>query len=334
MGSFDSNWGLGRTLGMFGTLGTASQVSNVQAINNWLTYSNTFERTEPHSGAHNWVGGAMAGPASPNDPIFYLHHGMVDKLWQEWVDANNITPNSNIYQITNMPRYDGTYTFNGVTLPAVNPDNIVDGKLAYGTFFAENQLAVLEGYTVSNTYNTTETFYYQYLIRAGNGFVVPNGKNAKFESVNQVLLEPGFSAAMGSNFIAKIDEDSNVFTEKSRDRIAKIIPSYFDYSALGYSEDAYKDIELGSNSRSLSDNKGFSVYPNPSKGLFNYDIGDQNEGNYRIEVVDISGKVVLRTSARNINSRTLNLNHISNGVYIVNLIKGQKLTESMKIIKH
>lgn len=41
-----------------------------------------------HDGVHNWVGGSMAGSASPNDPVFFLHHANVDRLWARWQDAH------------------------------------------------------------------------------------------------------------------------------------------------------------------------------------------------------------------------------------------------------
>ncbi len=48
-----------------------------------------------HNGVHLWVGGEL-GPAndgaggtmtlntSPNDPVFWLHHANVDRLWDRW----------------------------------------------------------------------------------------------------------------------------------------------------------------------------------------------------------------------------------------------------------
>jgi tyrosinase len=37
-----------------------------------------------HNVVHNWVGGTMTGATSPNDPIFYMHHCNVDRLWARW----------------------------------------------------------------------------------------------------------------------------------------------------------------------------------------------------------------------------------------------------------
>lgn len=39
----------------------------------------------PHSGGHRGVGGQMKnGISSPGDPLFYLHHTWLDKLWWDW----------------------------------------------------------------------------------------------------------------------------------------------------------------------------------------------------------------------------------------------------------
>ena len=41
----------------------------------------------PHNTLHNIVGGVMADMQSPIDPIFWLHHANVDRLWVAWVAA-------------------------------------------------------------------------------------------------------------------------------------------------------------------------------------------------------------------------------------------------------
>lgn len=37
-----------------------------------------------HNRVHQWVGGHMIGAASPNDPVFWLHHAFIDLIWVRW----------------------------------------------------------------------------------------------------------------------------------------------------------------------------------------------------------------------------------------------------------
>ncbi|OIJ69373.1 tyrosinase family protein [Streptomyces mangrovisoli] len=37
-----------------------------------------------HNRVHRWVGGAMLGGASVNDPVFWLHHAFIDLQWSRW----------------------------------------------------------------------------------------------------------------------------------------------------------------------------------------------------------------------------------------------------------
>jgi tyrosinase len=37
-----------------------------------------------HNLIHLWVGGSMVPMTSPNDPVFWLHHCYIDKLWTDW----------------------------------------------------------------------------------------------------------------------------------------------------------------------------------------------------------------------------------------------------------
>ncbi|MEU8978552.1 tyrosinase family protein [Streptomyces sp. NPDC048309] len=37
-----------------------------------------------HNLVHRWVGGAMLGGASVNDPVFWVHHAFIDLQWTRW----------------------------------------------------------------------------------------------------------------------------------------------------------------------------------------------------------------------------------------------------------
>lgn len=42
-----------------------------------------------HNQVHRWVGGTMAsGATAPADPIFWLHHAEIDRLWHLWQRNN------------------------------------------------------------------------------------------------------------------------------------------------------------------------------------------------------------------------------------------------------
>jgi tyrosinase len=61
-------------------------------VSPWNTSSNPSFRNQNegwvgpnlHNRGHGWVGGSMLPMTSPNDPVFFMHHCMVDKLWYEW----------------------------------------------------------------------------------------------------------------------------------------------------------------------------------------------------------------------------------------------------------
>jgi tyrosinase len=38
-----------------------------------------------HNRVHVWVGGDMGPGTSPNDPVFYLNHCNVDRIWESWM---------------------------------------------------------------------------------------------------------------------------------------------------------------------------------------------------------------------------------------------------------
>lgn len=44
----------------------------------------SFSESMLHDRVHNWIGGSMSEPGSPNDPVFFLHHCNLDRLWQRW----------------------------------------------------------------------------------------------------------------------------------------------------------------------------------------------------------------------------------------------------------
>lgn len=79
-----SEWGIDRFLGR-GTargLPTGEEVETALALATFPAFTARFEGI--HGVPHNWVGGTMATTESPADPVFWLHHANVDRIWAQW----------------------------------------------------------------------------------------------------------------------------------------------------------------------------------------------------------------------------------------------------------
>ena len=57
-----------------------------------------------HVPAHTWTGGTMAGGFSPRDPLFFLHHCNIDRLWAIWQRQH---PTASQYDTTAIPGDNG-----------------------------------------------------------------------------------------------------------------------------------------------------------------------------------------------------------------------------------
>lgn len=79
------------------TLPTQAEINQVMAVTPydtppWSMNSNPSFRNQLegwigpnlHNRGHVWVGGSMLPMTSPNDPVFFMNHCMVDKIWHEW----------------------------------------------------------------------------------------------------------------------------------------------------------------------------------------------------------------------------------------------------------
>ena len=62
------------------------------AFEGWNAYDPNNPQPELHNKVHVWVGGSMGPVSSPNDPIFFLHHCNVDRLWAQWQMNNPTVP--------------------------------------------------------------------------------------------------------------------------------------------------------------------------------------------------------------------------------------------------
>lgn len=96
------------------------------------------------------------------------------------------------------------------------------------------------------------------------------------------------------------------------------------------------NISLSTEVNELANN--LMVFPNPSKGEFtiSFDSNLSNNDDVRIDVYDISGRLVYKNTYANDTvhfNKTINLSGISSGVYIANISKGNSATSHKIIIE-
>ena len=56
--------------------------------NNLEGFNHSSGEAELHNRVHLWVGGSMDIDYSPNDPVFWMLHANIDRLWAQWQAAN------------------------------------------------------------------------------------------------------------------------------------------------------------------------------------------------------------------------------------------------------
>lgn len=316
LGQFNTLWGLGRSVSTSIEIGDDVALRDVLIETNFNTFRSQLEITPFHNTVHGWVNGVMNQFSSPGDPSFYLHHNMVDKVWQDWHNfgrnssfSDEILPNKSNPSIPDFP--------SGV--PGVSPSSIIDSRASsVKVWFAENGKVILDKYTVIGT----EAYRYTGIIEAGsrlitsknlNGtnvsystgdFIIPSGTTCTFTSgglqmgsapqAGYIRLVPGFRAELGAAFTARIN--SLYFTDASAGgRIAAVDGGE---QKGGYSE------------------RKIAIFPNPSKGIFNIQLNKFPNALRSIKVTNSFGRLVQETSSSAL-SHELDLSNIEPGIYFL-----------------
>ena len=91
---FGSTWagGLRRNLSGVASLPSVADLRTTLGQATYAGFQGALESgaglasgNQMHNGMHGWIGGHMGSPAaSPLDPLFYLHHCNIDRLWAMW----------------------------------------------------------------------------------------------------------------------------------------------------------------------------------------------------------------------------------------------------------
>lgn len=114
-------------------------------LEGWVTIKPAGQEPGLHNRVHVWVGGSMLPMSSPNDPIFFLNHCNVDRVWASWQalhpDVDQFPPKNGEAQAGHN-RGDVMVPWDGRNdprpgargqLPRVTPGDLLDlAQLGYG----------------------------------------------------------------------------------------------------------------------------------------------------------------------------------------------------------
>ncbi len=186
--------------------------------------------------------------------------------------------------------------------------------------YAVNTIAAY--FSVSAISNTTNTVFNVNPQIVNNPIVNPLTDKDNWQEVSGTFVASG-----GEKFITigNFQNDGNVDTTSLVQ-----IPSLFDKSYY-YIDDVSVERRITNNVNEFSIEHPFKYYPNPVSDILN--IEPKNNQNYDIKMLDITGNIIF--SYENINNlKSINVNQYSNGIYSLQLSKGNILLSNKKIIVH
>lgn len=83
----------------------------------------------PHNNVHNNIGGWMPSAASPRDPIFFMHHANIDRIWAVWNSLGNANSTDHLWK--DMPITNNFYNVDGSFWSPVVSELAVPETLGY-----------------------------------------------------------------------------------------------------------------------------------------------------------------------------------------------------------
>jgi hypothetical protein len=109
------------------------------AINAANSYTTLRARSEDlHNLVHRWTGGNMLRMTSPNDPVFFMHHAQIDRMWSIW--QRNVPTGTSFYVASSNAaghKLNDAMIFNDGAPPpfptGATPAQMQDGHAIHGT---------------------------------------------------------------------------------------------------------------------------------------------------------------------------------------------------------
>ena len=151
------------------------------------------------------------------------------------------------------------------------------------------------------------------------------GATATLIAGEKILINEGTRVMEGGSFLAHITTTSDYCSELSRAMTAALNPE----AATG-ADKQKASLQTGMPEKPTF----FRIYPNPASGFVFLDtVGDKPDGEFRVTVSDMTGKNIFTETMHGENRHLIPLDHQSPGLYIVQVIQGERV-EQFKVIRN
>jgi hypothetical protein len=351
-------WTVSRSFGQ-GTLASSNTVNNILNQTTFINaggFNDNFSRfleDAHHNQGHAWIGGTMNSTQSPLDPVFFLHHCMVDKLWDDWEERtpwtqSNITLNGGNGET--MIHYNGIsdgyrYTFaasdpfsRDMIIPVYSNENEFSRR--WDTWYSDytTKSVVIHGYgpTIGFDINDGSNPYtYRYVSATSPGGSSVTGH-----------IHAGNIARSGSNIIASNDWGGvRVRTGTTCDFLAGGSVQFWPGFEADYGTNVSAKIittHSGARQSAESEQSAFNetdsgtliLFPNPTQGTLNLKIPSNFKGEINAEILDIMGNALINKSLESVSSEiSINVNELKTGLYFCRIFSENGQSKTGKFIK-
>ncbi len=198
-----------------------------------------------------------------------------------------------------------------------------------------SQVVSIPSYNISSTFGLPDAPYWKVYLNGGNGFsttpinwtLPQGGAISSFANYGFNAVADGSAGSLlGDQSWSIIDIDGDHKLDLAVTSQTVSIPSYNIASVFGMPSTPYWKVYLSNavlGTAPLDATPKFTVYPNPSKGIFLIEAVSEN---VNVVVIDLSGRTVLQQ-----NGKSIDLSGYSKGIYLMQ-VKMDNQTVTQKII--
>ncbi len=245
----------------------------------------------------------------------------------------DLAENQTIYTVSGT-EFDPTETNDNCEVASIvndfnNTETLTNAELPGGTTTINWTITDIAGNTANCSFEATVNVEFAFDLESNISFTIPESVFSDIPTSDRIFtieLTNGNSIPVWLLF----EEQTLTFsgTTPNEYQVLEIIVTVSDGSKIIITYLFTLIIGESTNINNLTNN-GISIYPNPTKGIINFEFADNNI--QQITISDITGKIIIEKSNIQRN-KTIDLSNFANGIYIISIQTDNEIFTT-KIVK-